>query len=196
MTLPKRSLSGRQKLLLGAAGAVVGLAVIVRGLLPPLMGRIASQRAALRELRANVEVASSLVRDMPSAQESMERTQERYRMVEERLGPGQSLARVLEALSQQAKRHRLELVAVQAPNDERTLPRIPLDPETRLREVPLDLTITGRYRPIGEFLGGLVQAPFLSSVRSLRLTKSETGGQELHAKLVLGVYLADASLSP
>jgi Tfp pilus assembly protein PilO len=108
------------------------------------------------------------------------------------VGEGQSIARILETLSQQAKRHRLELVAVQPPIEEEEPRRVGVGAEMILRELPLSVHVTGRYRQIGEFLGALSHAPFLSSVRHVRMMKPQADRATIQADLALVVYLADA----
>jgi Tfp pilus assembly protein PilO len=60
-----------------------------------------------------------------------------------------------------------------------------------LREVPLTLQLTGRYRHIGEFLAGLAEEPFAVAVRSLTMARAETSRTQVRAELLLMVYLAD-----
>jgi len=63
-----------------------------------------------------------------------------------------------------------------------------LAPAVVLQERPLHLTLRGKYQSIGEFLGVLAEAPFVSVVRSLVIVKPEAGSLELQADVGLGVF--------
>ena len=73
---------------------------------------------------------------------------------------------------------------------------IPLGPEKTLREVPLKLTLRGRYGQIGEFLGEMAVVPFVASVRSLTIKKLEPAAGKLQADLALAVYLDHKATAP
>jgi len=155
------------------------------------VARIGERRASLADLRIKTADTHLLAARLPDQERSLADAQVQYRSLERRAGGSQSVARILETLGQQAKDHRLELVAVQPREEEESEPLIlALGPEFTLQEIPLRLQLTGRYRQIGEFLGGLIHTPFISSVRELRMRKPEADSATLQADLVLAVYLA------
>lgn len=179
--------------LVGAAGIGLGALLVCRVLYLPLVATIGDRYARLRELRVKLADARVLTKQQPSQEQALARMTARYKIVERQVGEGQSVARILETLSQQAKHHRLELVAVQPPAEEDGPRRLGLGPEMALRETPLTVQLTGRYRHVGEFLGELFHAPFLSSVRQLSMTKPHAERPALQADLALLVYLAEGA---
>ena len=191
MKRPAIHLETRQKLLLGGTGALVALVLAARFLYLPVVARIGERRVALTDLRVKTADAHLLAARLADEERTLTEAQAQHRALERRAGGGQSVARILETLSQQAKDHRLELVAVQPREEDESETRtLTLGPELTLQEIPLRLQLTGRYRQIGEFLGGLIHTPFISSVRELRMRKPEAGSATLQADLVLAVYLA------
>lgn len=191
MRLPKVQLEPRQQLLLGGTAALVALVLMVFVYLP-VVARIGERRVRLTDLRVKTADAHLLAARLPEEERALAETQARSRAFERRVVEGQSVARILETLGQQAKDRRLELIAVQPREEDQNEPRtLTLGPELTFQEVPLRLQLTGRYRQIGEFLGGLSHAPFMSSVRELRMRKPEVDSATLQADLLLVVYLAE-----
>ena len=190
MKAPTIRLEPRQQLFLGGAGGVLALTFAARFLFVPALAAIGARRATLRDLEVKTADAGVLISQLPQHQAALEQAQESYRaVVERRVGQGQSVARILDTLSRDAKAQRLELVTVQPRAGENEKRLVVLGPELTVSEVPLTLQVTGRYRSLGEFLGKLPDAPFLSSVRQLTVTKPNTVRAELRADLVLAVYL-------
>ena len=187
----KFQLETRQKLLLGGTAALVVLVLLVRFVYLPVVARIGERRASLTDLRVKTADAHLLASRLPDEECALTEAQARYGALERRIGEGQSVARILETLGQQVKDQRLELVAVQPREEDQAASRtLTVGPALTLHEVPLRLQLTGRYRQIGEFLGGLSHTPFMSSVRELRMRKPEADSAILQADLVLAVYLA------
>lgn len=187
------NLKTSQTWLLGVTGALLALVLVVRFLYLPVIARIGERRATLTDFRVKIADAQGLAQQLPDQEKMLQRARERSSTLESRIAEGQSVARILELLSARAKDHRLELVAVQ-PRAEHNEPRILiLGPEVTLREIPLNLRLTGRYRQVGEFLGELPTAPFLASVHTLVLTKPQADTTQLTADLALAVYLAERS---
>ena len=185
-------LESRQRLLLGLTGAFLVLVLSARFVYLPLISWIGERRGVLENLRVKIADAHVLAEQLPGQEKALQLARERYgALVEGRIGKGQSVAHILEKLSQRANGHQLELVAVQPRTDQTEPHRVTLGPETRLRIVPLTLQLTGRYRQVGEFLEELVHAPMVTSVQSLKLTKPQADSAKLQADLVLAVYLAE-----
>lgn len=194
MTVPRLKLEARQKLLLGISAACVAMILLVRFLYVPIVAKIGEHRAGLTDLRVKSADARLLSERLPQEERALTQVREQYHALETRVGHGQSVARILETLSQQAKDHRLELALVQ-PREEDDEQRVtPLGPHLSLREVPLTLQLTGRYRQVGEFLGKLPDVPFIGSVQELKVTKPDATSAQLRADLVLAVYLAEGTM--
>lgn len=190
-------LETRQKLLLGGTAALVVLVLLVRYAYLPVVARIGEHRASLTDLRVKTADADLLASRLPNEERALTEAQTRYRALERRIGEGQSVARILETLGQQAKDRRLELVAVQPREEDQAASRtLTLGPALTLQEVPLRLQLTGRYRQIGEFLGRLPDVPFIGSVQELKVTKPDATSAQLRADLVLAVYLAESTSPP
>ena len=182
-------LDTRQKLLLGGTAALVALVLLVRFVYLPVVARIGERRASLTDLRVKTADAHLLASRLSDEERALTEAQAQHRALERRVGEGQSMARILETLGQQAKDRRLELVAVQPKEGESEPLTLRLGSALTLHEVPLRLQLTGRYRQIGEFLGELIHTPFISSIKELKTRKPEADSATLQADLVLAVYL-------
>ena len=185
----------RQRWLLAGTIGVLFLAGLSRFVYLPFVATIGEQRAMLQDLRVKLADAQGLVERVPIQEAALQQDQERSRTLERRIDNGQSIARILETLRQQAKDHELELVAVQPRAEAYEHPALTIQPDLILRETPLTLQLTGRYRQVGEFLGELATAPFLASVRTVTVTKPDAQSPKLRADLVLAVYLPERSSS-
>ena len=183
----------RRRRLLTATGSALVVALLVRVVYLPVVARIGDRRTTLDDLRAKIDDARALAEQLPGQERALEKVRQRYHALQSRVGDGQSVARILEALGRQAKSHQLELVAMQPREDDRAQRALTLGVGMTLHEVPLTLQLTGQYRHIGEFLGGLPDAPFIGSVRKLSVTHPQAGSAELRAELVLAVCLAESA---
>lgn len=193
MKWPKIQVESRYLYLLGGTGGLLALLLLVRFLYLPVIARIGEQRAILTDLRVKTSDANVLIGQRPHHEATLHALRRRYRaLVENRLGTDQSVARVLDALSQEAKGHRLELAATQATAAEATQHFMTLGQGMTLREVPLALQLSGRYRKVGEFLGGLREAPFIASVEQVTLTRPQADSSKLKTDVILAVYLPAA----
>lgn len=168
----------------------VTMPVVAGFLYAPLMSRIGQRSAALRTLARQIAEAEALMGGLEEQERALQQARTLYRYVEERAGQGPTLARVLEHLSAQARDHQLELTSVQPQSEAGEARAFSLGASLTLREVPVRLTLTGRFRQLGEFLEGLSQAPFFSSLHTLTLAKESRDGAPLQMELLLAVYLA------
>ena len=187
-----RSLSPRRQWLAGLVLASAGALLLLRVVYLPLLAGIGHRYARLQEVRVKIADVRVLKEQQPTQQKALAQMKARQQTLQHQVGEGQSVARILETLSQQAKRHRLELVAVQPPAEEEAPRRVSVGPDMTLRELPLSVQLIGRYRQVGEFLGELYHAPFLSSVRQVMIAKPQADRAIIQADLALVVYLADA----
>ncbi len=177
--------------------AVGVVAVLVAGLLVPVGLYVARQHAAWVRITRDLAQAQHLNEQLSVEQAKMTDATQRYQRVEQRIGGGQSMARILEALGGQAKAAHVELVAVQPRAADTQHPRlVHLAPSVTLREVPVTVQLSGRYRQLGEFLGALPDAPFISSTRSLTVTRASGDSPSLRAQLELVVYLPESAGAP
>ena len=186
----------RQRLLVGGVIACLLLALLVRFVYLPIMAKMGEQRAMLRDLQVKHADAQGLAAQLSAQEAAVQQARERSRALERRIDAGQSMARILETLKLQAEQHELELTAVKPRAEEHHRQLLSVGPELTLRETPLTLQLTGSYQQLGEFLGGLANAPFRAFTRTLTVTKPEAGSAKLRADLVLAVYLAERPSSP
>ena len=159
----------------------------------PLLSQIAQRRSAIHTLRVRLSDSEQLIGRLAEREAALERAKAASAAMEQRIGAGQPLARVLEAIGVRAKERHVELTSVQPGKIGRWLQ---IDPVASFREVPVTMELTGRYRMLGEFLGDLTGMPALASVRSIRIMRSPEAGGALRAELVLSVYLAEGAVSP
>ena len=194
--MPNVTLQGRSLYLLAATGVLGVLLVAVRFLYLPVVAQIRERRVALEELRVKMADVQQVTEELPNQEAAVRKAQERYRLLHDRLGNDQSVARILEGLDGLAKSKKLQLVATQSSAEETDERLVTLGPEIVLREIPLTVQLTGRYRQVAEFLGELEEAPFVASVRRLSMAKLAGEGARLQADLILAVYLADRMPAP
>ena len=183
-------LTTRHQLALAIAGGLTGVVLLARFLYIPLWGQLAQRQATLKSLHVKIADARLFMERLPIEEAALKDAEARRQALERRIGHGQSLARILEQLGQQARARHLELVSVQPRAGEREDHTVTLGPELALREVPLTLQVTGRYRQMGEFLGELPKAPYVAAVKSLHMTRPDPDSPKLNADIVLAVYLA------
>ncbi len=186
----QQQLTTQQKLALAIAGGLTGVMLVVRFLYIPLWGQLTQRQAALKSLHVKVADAHLFMERLPLEEAGLKDVQTRRQALEHRIGHGQSLARILEQLGQQAKARHLELVSIQPRTGEREDHTVTLGPELALREVPLTLQVTGRYRQIGEFLGELPKSSYVAAVKTLHMIRPIPESPKLKADIVLAVYLA------
>jgi Tfp pilus assembly protein PilO len=186
-----RQLGERERLIGLSLLALVGLMLLVRVAYAPWARAIEQRRARLAELRAQVAAAESMIARLPQEQAGLEEARRRAQALERRVSAQLSLPRVLDALSAQAQEQQVELVVIQPRDTESGETVVSLGPDLRLRPRTLTLQLGGTYQHIGEFLGRLATAPFLASVRSVTLSRSQQPGTSLTAEVALRVHLPE-----
>ena len=193
MQIGKVTIGEREQALLVAAGAVVVVLAVIRFAYAPLLRHLSTQRATLQELRVKIADAGVVSQQRAAEEQALQESRRRSQTVETRLGARPSVARILEALSGQAKAQRCELVVVQPRAGGQETRSATLGPDIRLREVPLNLKLMGRYPQIGEFLGWLPNAPFLGAVRSIVVSQPDEANPQLQADVELAIYVSEES---
>ena len=196
MKLPAIKLPPRAAVLLGITGGLVFAVWAVRFLYLPLLGRLAERRGSLKDLAVKIEDARVLAGQLPQQQAALQQATVIFQSAHGRIGEGQSVARILEALSLRAKGYQLELTAMQPRAAEDQAAPIVMGPELTLRDVPLTLHLKGRYQSIGEFLGGISHGPFVASVRKVFIRKPQADSTLLEADVVLAAYLEERPSAP
>ena len=191
-------LTTRQKLVLAGTGASVVLILLIRFLYLPVLGTIGERRAILKDLRVKIADVEVLRAQQAAHEAALVEAEVRYRDLKSWISRGESMPRILEALSRQARDDQVELVVLQPPAaegdaQEASVFTLRLRPGLELRQVPLHLTLTGRFFQIGEFLGTLADMPFVVSVQSIRVTKPEISSAKLRVEVVLPVFLTDGA---
>ncbi len=152
-------------------GLAVAALVGVQLLYLPAFRWASGRWAALAGLRARIAEASGLAADRPRLQQVMQQQQ----ALQKRLYESQSPARALELLTQQARAQHVVLQGTQSS----------AGPAQR---AVLQVTATGSYRALGEWLGWLSsEAPFLSALTAVTITKAPSGGSDRRAVVTLEV---------
>jgi Tfp pilus assembly protein PilO len=186
----KIALQPRHTLILGVTGGLVALLWAVRFLYLPLTAKIEERRTLLHGLEVKLADAKALAEQLPQEEEALRAARARSQAMERRIGQGQSVARILEALGGEVTSQRLELVSLQA-REEGTQPvTVVVDPSLTLQAVPLSLKLGGRYQQIGAFLNALSEAPFAATVQRLTMARPSAESPMLRADVELIVYLA------
>jgi len=166
------------------AAVIVGVKLLVL----PSAVRLQARRAELQALDAQVLQAREMQTQQAPQRALWEQAKPRYDAAIDRVGGGQSIAKILDTLDAQAKERGLELVATQ-PKRQGDAAGLAWGPGLSMRELPLSLQLHGHYKQLGEFLAWMPQAPFVSAVRKLTISKQTSGG--LLAELELAVYLRE-----
>ena len=182
-------LTATQRLSAAACSLVIGAVLLASFIYVPLCASLNRQRADLKALHVQVANARVMATQLAAEELALAETQQRRQTLQRRIGSGQSVARVLETLSQQAKMHRLELVATQPRADESKARNVSLGSGIVLTEIPLTIQLTGRYRNLGEFLAEVPQAPYAASIKSLTLVRPAIESPKVQADLILAIYL-------
>lgn len=172
-----------------AGGGLVAAVLAVRFLYMPALDRLNSQRTRLEALQMKTADAEALMSQRAAHEEALKRAQSQSLGLEQRVH--HSTARILDRLSQQAKSHQLELTVVQEPVLDGAAQALRFGPGLTLQEVPLRLHLYGRFRQVGEFLGGLREAPFLAAVKQVDMVKPAEQTGSLTTEVMIGVYLAE-----
>ena len=180
------------KMWLELGGLLVGALMMLRFMCLPLLSQLAHQQARLRAMTVEIEGGAALIAQADASNALLAQTQQRHQALAQRFGQESSLARVLETLKVQAQDHRVELVAMQPKASDAKPRTVTLGEGMQLREVPLIVHVTGRYRHIGEFIARLADEPFAVAVRSLKMVKAEGSRTRLRAELLMTVYLTEA----
>ena len=180
----------RQSVVEGSVACVL-LLLAARYLYLPALAGIHTQEVALRDLEVRRSDAQGLAEKLPGQAAALQQEQEQVERLKNRIESAESLAHVLEMLQRQAKNYDLELTAVQRPpsEEESASPATAFGSELAIREVPLTLQLVGRFRQLGEFLGKLLQVPFMVTVQELTVAKAETMRGRVRADVALSVYL-------
>jgi Tfp pilus assembly protein PilO len=196
LNMPTIKIEAPYRYVLAATGGLCVVLVLVRFLYLPVVAQIRERRVALQELQVKMADVQRVTEELPNQEAAVRKAQERYRLFHDRLGKGQSVARVLEELDALAKEKRLQLITTQSSVEEGSERLVTLGPDIVLREIPLTMQLTGRYRQVAEFLGELDEAPFMATVQRLSLTKPDREESRLKADTTLTVYLADRMPTP
>ncbi len=172
-----------------------GLAVVMMGgfIARPMVLRIQHQRAVLAELRAQHAMAQALVDEQDRYDTALQERQAQYQTLQQRWRTVTSMAGVIETLTALAKSAHVELLAAESHRGTAPPAVIQVGPDLVVREVPLTLEVSGRYRQLGDFLGRLHGAPCVTSLRGMGLARQSSGPARVKMQLLVLVYLAEPS---
>ena len=189
LKLPTLRLEPRHMYMLGVTAAIAVALLLVRFLYLPVMGRIGERLSSLHDLRVKMADVQAMTEQLSRAEAELRKAQERSLALDRRLGKHQSVAHILDALNERAKQHHVGLTTMQSKVEEGPPRTVMLGGGLMLRAIPLTLQVTGRYRQVAEFLGGLSGASFVSSVQRVTVVKPQAESAKLQADVIVAVYL-------
>ena len=166
--------------------AVVAILILVRSVYLPAWARIMERKAILYDLQVKVADAQVVMPRLSEQGEKLQKAKQQLLLVNSQFSSGRTLGRILERISEEARNSRLDLSVSQE-----FAQSVDLGPRMKLEAIPLTLKLKGRYAQLGEFLGRLSEAPFVSMVKQLSVMRSS--GEEsadLSAEVVLEVFFA------
>lgn len=180
----------RGPLLAGVAVAVVVVLVAVFLVLPK-MGQVKDANASLEEARSQESTLSSQLAALKQAETDAPKNREIIRKVDEAIPP---------TADQQGFILLIQNAAIQASVDVVTLtPTAPVfDPTTGLSTIANEMSITGSYFSLTEFLFNIETLPRAAKVTSVSITAtpSETDPLLLTLTASVDVYTSDSSAGP
>ena len=175
---------------LSITGLLMVLVLLVRWVYLPVIGQIRERRVAVQDLRVKIADAKELLPKLPAQEAAFQQAKQRFETLQIRLGNAQALANILDTLRTQAERLHLEFSATQLPYEEEAQGVIRLGAGLALREVPVTLTLIGRYRNLGELLGSLAEAPVVGAIDTLSVGSKPEFQPRLEANVSLKMWLA------
>ena len=185
------ALDARTQLLLAAAGLLIGSGVVIRWAHLPVVARCRDDGAQIRELHVKIADARSLVPRLVEEEASLQQSRLQLEAALEDFGSEESVARMLETLQHHAEVLHLEFSAMKSSDTEESGETLALGRHLTLRQVPITVTLVGRYRQIGAFLATLDGAPFLTQVQRLSLKRQSETSSAVEAQMTLALYAAD-----
>ena len=187
------SLTPRHRVVLGLAGAAALLALLVRWVYLPVVGRIRDRAAAIRELQVKLADVKDILPRLPAQDAAFQEASARFSAFQARLGTDEALARMLDTLRREAEHWHMEFRASQLSHEDVAKRAISLGPTLVLRPVPVTLNLVGRYRSLGEFLGSLERLPAVVTIETLSVSHTPELHPRLEATVQLAVYLVGRS---
>ncbi len=171
------------------AGAVIAIWLVVI----PVVKWTGHQHVQIRELRIQLAEAQQFQQTAAAREQTLAQTRQQVQALQLQLSQGQGMAQIMDRLRADAERWHLEMNAAQSADH--PAQSVSWRPQLSLQATPITLTVVGRYRAIGEFLGGLMRAPFVAEVERVSLKRHPERYPQLEANLTLLVYGTAASLA-
>jgi Tfp pilus assembly protein PilO len=185
MNLPRIRIRLWQQIGLASALAVCVLLAAARMVYVPLWGNAAQNRAAAFDLQVKLSDAQSVTPLILEQERRLELSRLRVQELQSELGSGQNLARTLEQLDDCA----VKAGVLMSLSQDAALPA-PVDEVLSMQQVTVTVQVSGRYPQLGQFFNQLAQAPFVSRVRSLSVTRHEPSSSQLAATILLELLLS------
>ena len=178
----------KKKILFGVL-AVVGLAVGFNFLLAPQWGRWIRQGTELRSLRKQVAETRRLLAQLPGVEQNRQRLSGQVAIRPTAVPPQERFPELLDRITQLARASHLRLTSLKPTTEISALAPGP----SGYLEVPIELTASAGYHPIGAFLDALENSEHLLRVRELEIAAD---GQDLwnhRTRILLQAYLPPAT---
>lgn len=187
------NLSPSVRLWIRAGGLVAG-AVIALGVAGiPLLGWTSRQYALLHDVRTRLAQAQEFQRSEASRAQALAQARREVEALQLHVSRGQGMASILDSLRADAERWHLQMNAAQSADHPPHT--VQWGPHLSLQAMPITLTLVGRYRAIGEFLGGLSRAPFVAEVEHVFMKRHPDRYPQLEANVTVLIYGTTSSLT-
>lgn len=193
MTIAPLRLGPRHRVMLGLAGSALLFLALVRWVYLPVVGRMRERIVAIQDVRVKIADARVVLPKLPAQEAASQEVTQRFEAFQRRVGTEEALANILETLRRDAERLHLAFQASQVPHEETAQRAMMLGPNMVLKPVPVTVSLVGRYRSVGEFLGGLAELPYVLRVESLSVKQPPDLQPRLEATVSVAVYLVGGS---
>ena len=184
------ALDARTQRLVAAAGMLLVCGVVIRWAHWPVVAQSRERAAQTRELQVKVADARTLLPRLVEEEASLRQTRQQLDAALASIGSNESVARVLETLQHHAEVLHVEFSAVKSSEAEESGQPRALGGDLTLHEVPITVTLVGRSRQVGAFLGTLDGAPFLAQVQRLSVKRPSETSSTVQADMTLALYYA------
>lgn len=181
----------KQKKLLYGLGAAVVLVLWVGLLIAPQWGRSAKLGQEARSLSGKIQQARRLLLQAPNVEQNMERLQGQVAIGEARKSPQERLPELMDQIAQVARSSRVRVISLK-PRVE--ISGLALGPSGYL-EVPIEVTASAGYHPIGVFLDALESSEIPLRVLQMQMGADPRDMWNHRVVILLQAYLAPAGES-
>lgn len=182
------AVSEKQKKILYGLGTVVGLVVWVNFLLAPQWSRSSKLGQEVRSLKGKIQQARRLLSQAPNVEQGVELLQGQVAIETARQSPQERLPELMDRIAQVARSSRVRVVSLK--------PKVEISGlapgSSGYLEVPIEVTASAGYHPIGAFLDALESSEIPLRVQQMQIGADSRDLWSHRVVLLLQAYLAPA----